>query len=125
MPRRKFNSEEASFHGRHRNYASLVCHRTAVPNGAAQKARATVEEVSLTILRQMRQCAHGAWGYGMRTASPTRWNEGFFRPLERPALAWLAAKMPRWVTPDHLTGIGFVGAVEPSGDGEATVGELP
>ncbi len=47
----------------------------------------------------------------MRTASPTRWNEGFFRPLERPALAWLAAKLPRWVTPDQLTGIGFVGAV--------------
>jgi archaetidylinositol phosphate synthase len=47
----------------------------------------------------------------MRTASPTRWNEGFFRPLERPALAWLAAKMPPWVTPDHLTGVGFVGAV--------------
>ena len=47
----------------------------------------------------------------MRTASPTRWNEGFFRPLERPALAWLAAKLPRWVTPDQLTGIGFAGAV--------------
>jgi phosphatidylglycerophosphate synthase len=47
----------------------------------------------------------------MRTASPTRWNEGFFQPLERPALAWLAAHMPRSVTPDHLTGIGFVGAL--------------
>jgi archaetidylinositol phosphate synthase len=47
----------------------------------------------------------------MGTVSPTRWNEGFFQPLERPALAWLAAHMPRWVTPDHLTGVGFVGAV--------------
>jgi archaetidylinositol phosphate synthase len=47
----------------------------------------------------------------MRTVSPTRWNEGFFRPLERPTLAWLAARLPRWVTPDHLTGIGFAGAV--------------
>ena len=50
-------------------------------------------------------------GIGMRTASPTRWNEGFFQPLERPALAWLAAHMPRSVTPDHLTGIGFTGAI--------------
>jgi archaetidylinositol phosphate synthase len=47
----------------------------------------------------------------MRTVSPTRWNEGFFRPLERPALAWLGANLPRWVTPDHLTGIGCAGAV--------------
>jgi archaetidylinositol phosphate synthase len=47
----------------------------------------------------------------MRTASPTRWNEGFFRPLERPALAWLAPRLPHWVTPDHLTGFGFAGAV--------------
>jgi archaetidylinositol phosphate synthase len=44
-------------------------------------------------------------------ASPTRWNEGFFRPLERPALAWLATKLPRWVTPDQLTATGFVGAL--------------
>jgi archaetidylinositol phosphate synthase len=50
--------------------------------------------------------------YGMRaTVSPIRWNEGFFRPLERPALAWLAAHMPPWVTPNYLTGLGFVGAV--------------
>jgi archaetidylinositol phosphate synthase len=45
------------------------------------------------------------------TVSPIRWNEGFFRPLERPALAWLAAQMPPWVTPNYLTGLGFVGAV--------------
>jgi archaetidylinositol phosphate synthase len=43
--------------------------------------------------------------------SPERWNEGLLRPLERPALAWLAAGMPRWVTPDRLTAIGFAGAV--------------
>jgi archaetidylinositol phosphate synthase len=47
----------------------------------------------------------------MRTVSPTRWNGGFFQPLERPALAWLAANLPQGVTPDHLTGIGFAGAV--------------
>jgi archaetidylinositol phosphate synthase len=45
------------------------------------------------------------------TVSPTRWNEGLFRPLERPALAWLAAHMPPWVTPNYLTGLGFFGAV--------------
>jgi archaetidylinositol phosphate synthase len=31
--------------------------------------------------------------------------------LERPALAWLARKVPSWIAPDHLTAIGFVGAV--------------
>ncbi len=40
-----------------------------------------------------------------------RWNEGLVRPLERPALAWLAAHMPRWVTPDLLTSVGVVGAI--------------
>jgi archaetidylinositol phosphate synthase len=45
------------------------------------------------------------------TTSPKRWNDGFFQPLERPTLAWLAARMPRCITPDHLTAIGFVGAL--------------
>lgn len=40
-----------------------------------------------------------------------RWNEGLFRPLERVALGWLAARIPRWVTPDILTGVGVFGAV--------------
>ena len=31
--------------------------------------------------------------------------------FERPALAWLAAAMPGWVTPDMLTGLGFLGAL--------------
>ncbi|MEW5870161.1 MAG: CDP-alcohol phosphatidyltransferase family protein [Chloroflexota bacterium] len=31
--------------------------------------------------------------------------------LERPALQWLAARMPRWVTPDILTAVGAVGGV--------------
>jgi archaetidylinositol phosphate synthase len=31
--------------------------------------------------------------------------------LERPALAWLAHRLPARISPDHLTAIGFVGAV--------------
>jgi len=31
--------------------------------------------------------------------------------LERPALAWMARRLPPWVTPDQLTAIGFVGAL--------------
>ncbi|MDI6842931.1 MAG: CDP-alcohol phosphatidyltransferase family protein [Anaerosomatales bacterium] len=31
--------------------------------------------------------------------------------LERPALQWLAARMPAWVTPDVLTGIGVAASV--------------
>jgi phosphatidylglycerophosphate synthase len=32
-------------------------------------------------------------------------------PLERPALRWLLARMPAWVSPDKLTGLGVIGAV--------------
>ncbi len=39
-----------------------------------------------------------------------RVNDILFGPLERPALAWLAAHMPAWVSPDTLTGIGVAGA---------------
>jgi phosphatidylglycerophosphate synthase len=32
-------------------------------------------------------------------------------PLERPALQWLAARQPAWVSPDTLTGIGIIGSL--------------
>jgi phosphatidylglycerophosphate synthase len=41
----------------------------------------------------------------------SRVNRILLGPLERPALKWLAEHMPRWITPDILTGIGFAGAV--------------
>ena len=44
-------------------------------------------------------------------APAERWNEGLFRPLERVALGWLVARIPRWVTPDILTAVGVFGAV--------------
>jgi archaetidylinositol phosphate synthase len=47
----------------------------------------------------------------MTAATQQRTNTGWLAPLERPMLAALAAKMPAWVTPDVLTGIGFVGSV--------------
>ncbi len=40
-----------------------------------------------------------------------RVNDILLGPLERPALQWLAAHMPAWVTPDILTGVGILGAV--------------
>lgn len=40
-----------------------------------------------------------------------RVNDILFAPLERPALKWLAAKMPGWVTPDLLTFVGILGAL--------------
>jgi len=40
-----------------------------------------------------------------------RINDILLGPLERPALAWLARKMPPWVTPDKLTGIGVFASV--------------
>jgi archaetidylinositol phosphate synthase len=40
-----------------------------------------------------------------------RLNNGLLQPLERPALQWLAARMPQRVTPDHLTAVGVLGAL--------------
>jgi phosphatidylglycerophosphate synthase len=40
----------------------------------------------------------------------TRVNDILLGPLERPALQWLAAHQPAWMTPDLLTAIGTVGA---------------
>lgn len=39
-----------------------------------------------------------------------RINDILLGPLERPALQWLSARMPAWVNPDILTGIGILGA---------------
>ena len=43
--------------------------------------------------------------------SHDRINDILLGPLERPALQWLAAHMPPWMTPDMLTVIGTFGAV--------------
>lgn len=40
-----------------------------------------------------------------------RVNDILLGPLERPALQWLAQRMPPWVTPDVLTGIGILGSL--------------
>lgn len=41
----------------------------------------------------------------------TRVNKILLGPLERPALSWLAKKMPGWVTPDMLTILAFLGTI--------------
>ncbi len=45
------------------------------------------------------------------TQSHKRVNETFLRPMERKALDWLAARMPAWVTPDHLTALGMFACI--------------
>ena len=40
-----------------------------------------------------------------------RVNDILLGPLERPALQWLAAHLPAWATPDHMTVIGIIGAL--------------
>lgn len=40
-----------------------------------------------------------------------RVNDILLGPLERPALRWLAAHLPSWVTPDTCTWIGILGSV--------------
>jgi len=39
-------------------------------------------------------------------AKPDRINDILLGPLERPALRWLAARMPDWVSSDMMTGLG-------------------
>ena len=43
--------------------------------------------------------------------SPERINQGWLGPLERPALRWLAPRLPAWVSPDGLTATGLAGAL--------------
>jgi len=40
----------------------------------------------------------------------TRVNDIWLGPLERPAIAWLVRRLPLWVSPDMLTGVGLFGA---------------
>jgi archaetidylinositol phosphate synthase len=40
-----------------------------------------------------------------------RVNDILLGPLERPAIAWLVKHLPYWVTPDHLTFLGFAAAL--------------
>src|ERR1700686_483051 len=40
-----------------------------------------------------------------------RINDSFLGPWERPALAWIAARMPAAIVPDQLTAFGVVGAL--------------
>ncbi len=40
-----------------------------------------------------------------------RVNDSALGPLERPALAWLADRLPQWVTPDRLTLLGIAGSL--------------
>lgn len=47
----------------------------------------------------------------MSDRSHTRVNDILLASLEKPTLQWLAARMPSWVNPDMLTGMGILGAV--------------
>ena len=46
-----------------------------------------------------------------KSSKHERINDILLGPLERPALLWLAAHMPQWVTPDMLTLIGFLASL--------------
>ena len=41
----------------------------------------------------------------------SRMNTSWVIPVEHPLVGWLAPKLPDAVTPDHLTLIGFIGAL--------------
>jgi archaetidylinositol phosphate synthase len=43
--------------------------------------------------------------------SVTRLNDSVLGALERPALKWMADRMPAWVLPNHLTVLGVLGAL--------------
>ena len=40
-----------------------------------------------------------------------RTNNGWLAPVEQRALDWLAPRLPRWLTPDRLTGLGFAASI--------------
>jgi archaetidylinositol phosphate synthase len=44
-------------------------------------------------------------------SGPTRSNSGWLAEPERRALAWMAPRLPAWITPNGLTALGFAGAV--------------
>jgi archaetidylinositol phosphate synthase len=44
---------------------------------------------------------------GARFANASRVNEALTASMERRALIWMAARAPRWVSPDKLTALGF------------------
>ena len=41
----------------------------------------------------------------------TRQQQSILTSLEKRTLLWLAARLPQWVTPDHLTILGFAGMI--------------
>lgn len=43
--------------------------------------------------------------------SLTRQNDGWLSRPEQWAIAWAAPRIPRWISPNHLTALGFAGAV--------------
>jgi archaetidylinositol phosphate synthase len=45
-----------------------------------------------------------------KAASHQRINDIFLGPIERPLIAWLVARLPSWVMPDHLTLTGLFGS---------------
>lgn len=46
-----------------------------------------------------------------RNETLARHNDGWLSPLEKRALAWLAPRVPAWLSPNGLTGLGFAGSV--------------
>jgi phosphatidylglycerophosphate synthase len=44
-------------------------------------------------------------------ALPSRTNDGWLAGPERRALDWFCLRLPAWVSPDHLTALGFLGAI--------------
>ncbi|HOT00670.1 MAG TPA: CDP-alcohol phosphatidyltransferase family protein, partial [Acidobacteriota bacterium] len=37
-----------------------------------------------------------------------RSQQSFLAPLEKRVLVWMAERLPAWINPDHLTGLGFL-----------------
>ena len=40
-----------------------------------------------------------------------RLNNGWLAPVENRAISWLAPRLPRWLTPDRLTGLGLAASI--------------
>lgn len=71
----------------------------------------THREIIYTPLLTTVQIEHGSIRPMRDLSKHQRVNDILLGPLERPALKWLAAHMPTWVTPDLCTATGMIGAL--------------
>src|SRR4029077_4045490 len=89
------------------------------PHTRSSEANAPPPILTLTRKRQLfkrvacltHRCYRVIFVFYLGTLMLSRINTSWVIPVERPLVAWLAARLPASIKPDHLTLIGFIGAL--------------